>query len=198
MATTLENYFVDYLETLREDRAALAALRRGLGQAPGTVPDMYPYVVRFLPKDAYPDSWAEQCYYLIAALFALHPESAIEGNLGSHFAATLEPNPDNNPNINAATERRFTALLTAHPDDLPFYLRQAISFLKSKEVAVNWHQLMWHLRDWGYPERQNRVQKQWAAQFWRRQNAADEGADGAGDADPDIDTDEDANADNED
>ena len=156
--------FVDYLETLAEDRAALAALRRGLGQPPGTVPDMYPYVVGRLPQDVYPNSWTEQTYYLIAALYALHPDSAAEGNLGSHFARTLEPNLD----YSEAIERRFTALLTAHPDDLHFYLRQAISFLKSKDVPVNWHQLMWHVLTWGNPEKRTRVQKQWAAQFWRR------------------------------
>lgn len=160
-----EHPFVTYLETLAEDRAALAALRRGLGQPPGTVPDMFPYVVRRLPNTVYPGSWEESAYYLIAALFALHPAKSNGLNLGAHFAQTLDPNPDHN----AAVERRFTALLTAHPDDLPFYLRQAISFLKSKEVGVNWHQLMWDVRDWGQPERQSRVQKRWATQFWRVQ-----------------------------
>jgi len=162
----LTHNFITYLETLAEDRAALAALRRGLGQRPGTAPEMYPYVVRLLPKEAYPNSWIEQSYYLIAALYALHPQSTVTGNLGNHFANTLDPNPD----LNAATERRFTALLTAHMDDLPFYLRHAISFLKAKEQAINWHQLMWDVRDWGHPDRQNRVQKQWATQFWRRRN----------------------------
>ncbi len=161
-----EHQFVTYLETLAEDRAALAALRRGLGQPPGTAAEMYPYVVRRLPNDAYPNSWTEQTYYLIATLYALHPKSAKEGNLGHHFAQTLDPNPD----YNAAIERRFTALLTTHPDDLHFYLRQAISFLKSKEITVNWHQLMWDLLAWGDADRRTRVQKQWAAQFWRRRD----------------------------
>lgn len=165
-----QNAFVTHLETLSDDRAALAALRRGLGQPPGTVADMYPYVVRLLPKEAYPNSWLEQSYYLIAALYALHPKSMTEGNLGEHFAKTLDPNPD----LNAATERRFTALLTAHVDDLPFYLRQAISFLKSKEQAINWHQLLWDVRDWGHPDRQTRVQKRWATQFWRRRDEAND------------------------
>ena len=168
--TTLEQYFITYLETLTEDRAALAALRRGLGRPPGTVPEMYPYVVRFLPKKAYPNSWTEQSYYLIAALYALHPESADKGNLGTHFARKLDPNPD----LNAAVERRFTALLTAHPDDLADYLRQAISFLKSKDVEINWHQLMWDVRDWGNPDRQNWVQKRWAREFWGRRDDEDE------------------------
>ena len=171
--------YITYLKTLSEDRAALAALRRGLGHPPGTVPDMYPYVVRFLPKDAYPGSWLEQSYYLVASLYGLYPESVDSGNLGTHFAKTLDPDPERN----GAIERRFTTLLTTHPDDLHFTLRQSISFLKSHEKCegINWHQLMWDLRDWGFPERQNRVQKRWAGQFWRRisDQTEDKTADGA-------------------
>ena len=157
--------FIEQLEKLKKakNRAALAALRRGLGQPPGQVPEMHPYVVRFLPPDARPNSWTERSYYLVASLYGLHPEMANEGNLGNHFARTLDPNPE----LNQAVERRFTALLTAHAEDLDFYLRQAISFLKSKEVEVNWHQLMFDVLDWGNPYKQPQVQKRWARQFWR-------------------------------
>lgn len=165
-----EHGFVTYLESLAEDRAALAALRRGLGQPPGTVPDMHRYVIPFLPESVYAGSWSEQTYYLIAALYALHPSGTAEGNIGSHFARTLDPNPD----YNTAVERRFTALLTAHPQDLHFYLRQAISFLRSKEVPVNWHQLMWDVLKWDDPDRAPQVQKRWAAQFWRRRQQQDD------------------------
>lgn len=168
-----EHPFVTYLESLAEDgdRGALAALRRGLGQPPGTIPDMFPYVVRRLPDSARPGSWEERCYYLIASLFAYHPAIASDGNLGSHFAHTLDRQ---NPDRNEATERRFAILLTAHPDDLHFHLRQAVSFLRSKdETPINWHQLMWDLRDWGYADRRTTVQKRWAAQFWRRQAGND-------------------------
>jgi len=158
-----EHSFVTYLESLSEDRGALASLRRGLGQPPGSVPDMFPYVIPRLPESVYSGSWQENVYYLIASLFALHPESAGQGNLGDHFARTLDPNPD----YNTAVERRFTALLTAHPQDMPSYLRQAISFLKSKEVAVNWHQLLWDTLSWNNPDRAPAVKKRWAVQFWR-------------------------------
>jgi CRISPR system Cascade subunit CasB len=151
--------FVEHLEDLRNDRAALAALRRGLGQAPGTVADMYRYVVPWLPDDAPP--WREDAYYLVAALFAYHPDTGGTGNVGRHFAHTRDPQGDD-----TAIERRFTALLAAHPDDLGFYLRQAISFLKSKEVPVNWHQLLPDLLSWGHPKRY--VQKAWARAFWGR------------------------------
>jgi CRISPR system Cascade subunit CasB len=164
---TPEHPFITYLETLKEDRGALATLRRGLGQPPGTVSDMFRYVVPQLPGGAYPGSWTEKTYYLVASLFALHPEGISEGNLGNHFADLRDPDPDKND----ALERRFTALLTAHPEDLHIYLRQAISFLRSKEEGnkgkVNWHQLMWDVSQLGNPEKAPSIQKYWANAFWR-------------------------------
>lgn len=162
--TTLEEYFITYLQSLKEkeDRAALAALRRGLGQPPGHAPEMHPYVVRFLPKNAYPNSWQEQSYYLIASLYGLHPENGSGPNLGHHFAQTTVGDPERDK----AIERRFTALLTTHPDDLDFYLRQAISFLKSKEVKINWHQLFKDVLAWENPDWRANVQKRWARYFW--------------------------------
>jgi len=154
--------FIEYLEGLRDDRGALAALRRGLGQPPGTVADMYRYVVPWLPDDA--PSWREAAHYLIAALFAYHPDAGGTGNMGRHFARTRDPQGDN-----TAIERRFTVLLAAHPDDLDTYLRQAVSFLRSKEVPVDWNQLLTDVQAWGRPDR--RVQRRWARAFWgRRKN----------------------------
>lgn len=151
--------FITYLEGLRDDRGALAALRRGLGHPPGTAASMYRYVVPRLPDDASP--WREDAYYLVAALFAYHPMEGGKGNLGKHFADARDPQGDD-----TAIERRFTVLLAAHSDDLPFYLRQAISFLKSKDVPVNWHRLLSDVLAWGHPDRY--VQQQWARAFWGR------------------------------
>jgi CRISPR system Cascade subunit CasB len=120
---------------------------------------MYPYVVRWLPVAG--SNQREAAYYLTAALFAYHPDPGGSGNLGRAFRRTLDHNEDN-----TAVERRFTALLTAHSDDLPFYLRQAISFLKSKEMPVDWHQLFADVSAWSHPD--GYVQKQWARAFWGR------------------------------
>jgi len=156
---TKTHSFITHLESLRDNRGALAALRRGLGHPPGAVADMYRYVVPWLPDDTPP--WREDAYYLVAALFAYHPAEGGTGNLGDHFARTRASQGDE-----TAIERRFTALLAAHPDDLGFYLRQAISFLKSKEVPVNWHQLLFDVMAWGHPDRY--VPKDWARSFWGR------------------------------
>ncbi len=153
--------FIAHLQSLAEgdDRAPLAHLRRGLGRPPGTTPEMFRYVVPWLPESPYPDQ--EAAYYLTASLFAMHPVSTEHGNMGDHMSAARDGKNED------ALERRFTALLSAHPDDLPDYLRQAVSFLKSKEIAINWDQLFRDLQYWGHPEYGDRVRKSWATAFWR-------------------------------
>ncbi len=156
--TERDQKFTTYLAGLREERAALAALRRGLGRPPGAEPQMYPYVEPWL-SGARPQ-WVEQAYYLVASLFAYHPEPGGEGNMGHHFVRLRALAEDN-----TALERRFVTLLAAHPDDLHrFHLRQTISFLKAKAIPVNWPQLLADLRGWGHPERY--IQHSWARSFW--------------------------------
>jgi len=152
--------FIDYLLSLAEkqDRGALAALRRGLGRPPGGAPEMFRYVEPFLPPQRSPAQ--EAAFYLVASLFALHPLSTPAGNLGAHMAQARTPAGEE------ALERRFTALLAAHPADLPDFVRQAISFLKSKDVPVNWKRLLKELQQWDRED--HRVQKEWASAFWSR------------------------------
>jgi len=163
------NSFITYLEELRdrEDRGALAVLRRGLGQSPGSAVEMYRYVVPWLPSRV--SRRREAATYLVAALFGYHPAPGGSGNLGAAFRRTLGEGEDA-----TAVERRFAALLAAHQDDLDFYLRQAISYLRSKEIPVNWHQLFSDILAWGHPD--GYVQKQWARAFWstvRQEQEAD-------------------------
>jgi len=162
MTETTPHPLIAYLQSLaaREERGALAALRRGLGQPPGAAPEMFRYVEPFLPQVR--SAAQENAYYLIASLFALHPQTAASGNLGAHLAAVRTEGGDD------ALERRFTALLAAHPDDLPNYLRQAVAFLKSKDVPIHWNQLFWDIQHWDDPN--HTVQKRWAAAFWGRTN----------------------------
>lgn len=157
--------FIGYLQSLAEggDRGALASLRRGLGQPPGTVADMYRYVEPFLGQER-SVGFKESAFYLVAALFALHPLSTGSGNMGTHMRAS---DPENKSGD--ALERRFTALLAAHSDDLLDYLRQAVSFLKSKDVPINWNQLLWDLQKWNGEDR--RIQKDWARAFWGRRQS---------------------------
>jgi len=152
--------FISYLENHAEDRAMLATLRRGLGKLPGESPGMFPYIVPFIHEDQVRHRDQEQNYYLIASLFALHPSSISSGNMGTHlYRYTQEVGDDE------ATTRRFVQLLNLRRETLDTPLRQHISLLKSKDVAVNWHGLFEDLNYWSHDARV--VQKKWASEFWR-------------------------------
>ena len=154
MNESKESSFVKFLEELKDDRAALAKLRRGLGKKGGTS-EMCRYVARFVPNDAKP--YITERYFLIAALFALYPESAGRGaSMGKVFRVMAAASP--------SVEKRFENLLSVDADDLRGHLRQAVSLAKSKGVPVNFHQLFHDIRYWNHPERD--VQMRWAREFW--------------------------------
>lgn len=166
--------FINYLNELadNEDRAALAALRRSLGKSPGEAAEAHRYVLRFNPE-----RWDEWAYYLIAGLFAMHPESwrKAEGdkrltNFGASFT-WMKSKADSDSSI----ERRFVALLDCHEDDLADHLRHAVSLLRSKETPVDWLQLLRDLRNWNHEDRF--VQRNWARAFWGGNQSEDDNAD---------------------
>lgn len=147
---------VEYLERLRDrdDRAAMAKLRRGLGKRMGT-PDMYPYVVNFLPKIR----WMQEHCFLIASLFALYPDRAPEGRtMGGVFNAIQRISATD------SIEKRFIRLLETDRDDMANHLKQTVSLAKSKGVAIDYHRLIADLTHWNHEDRF--VQLAWAKDYW--------------------------------
>jgi len=161
--------FIRYLEDLvrNRDRGALADLRRGLGKPPGTALEMHRHVVPFLPQGK---PWTEAAYYLTAALFAYWHQGKDEvapnppANLGASLARMATG--DNEDSL----DRRFTALLKSHREDLPHHLRQVVGLLKSNDIPVDWSQLLKDLLIWDHEEQF--VQRNWARSFWGRRATA--------------------------
>jgi len=153
--------FITYLENLRdtEQRGELASLRRGLGKSAGAEPEMLRYVVPWLPKET--SIWQEEPYFLVASLFAMHAQPGGWGNMGDHLARACE-----SEQRSEALERRLTALLAAHPDDLAYHLRQTVSLLRACDIPVDWSRLLKDIQNWGHPDRW--VQRNWARSFWGR------------------------------
>ncbi len=142
-----------------QDRGALAALRRGLGHPPGTVPAMFPYVEPYL--GASPTRSREEASYLVAALFASHPSNwAHEDPLATNLGASLARIPGRNDSI----EKRFQALLACRREDLPDHLRHAVSLVRAHDIPVDWAQLLRDIQYWDSENR--RVQRAWARAFW--------------------------------
>lgn len=166
---TLDESFINYLERVleRDDRAILAHLRRGLGKEAGTAIEMFPYLARFV-QNSYRNE--ENAYFLVAALFGLYPtyswkpDEKGRNNLGKSMSFLKDDS--------GSIEKRFTALLNSDEEDLPNYLRQIISLLKSKDAPVNWRELLKGIKQWNRSDR--RIQREWAKGFWGNKNTENE------------------------
>lgn len=148
----------------REDRAALAALRRGLGKPPGAAAEMFPVLVPLL-GDQPLWSWDEQCAYGVASLYALHVASGRgegtirhSGNLGASLNQLAKATESDGP------ERRFVALLNSDRKDMFEHLRSIVSLLKAHDIGIDWFALTSDVLRWDLPDR--RVQRRWATEFW--------------------------------
>lgn len=168
--TGQERRFAEHLDDLagREDssaRAALAALRRGLGRAPGEAAEAARYVFPWLGQDAL-DRQVD-AYFQVAALFATHQITWHRGegdrghNLGSSFWRLAHRDGGSE---DPGAERRLVALLNAHPEEVGRHLRHAVSLLKAHDVPIDWAQLLRDIQEWTYADR--RVQLDWARAFW--------------------------------
>ena len=99
----------------------------------------------------------EETYFLVATLYPL-AEGSGKGNFGDAMRQACDPKN------RKGLDRRVEALLDSDTTQLPFRLRQAIKFLKSKRVGVNWQSLLEDLLNWNRPRRL--VQREWARGYF--------------------------------
>lgn len=165
--------FIQYLRALQEkkDLGALATLRRSLAFEPGSYPRAFPYVERFV-GDAYERDARRLALYVVAGLFAAHPEpgqqsfAAAFGRLARLRKASTERE------YSLSIERRFVALLEADADSIPIHLRHAISLLKAEGLGLNYASLLDDLGVWMNPHLNlDRVRQRWARDFYRATQA---------------------------
>ena len=163
-----QNAYLQHLQELADpstpDRGSLAALRRGLGQPPGSVPEMATHVVPYLPDGQW--TWRNQTYFVLASLFGLFhtPPRRIPGPVPQNMGDTLRSIGDKTDSH--SIEGRFMAMLKSHRDDLPNHLRHAVDLASGKEIAINWEQLLKDMNNWDHPDQF--VQRNWSRGFWGR------------------------------
>jgi len=163
--------FIAHLEGLRaRDRGALAALRHSLAFDPGCYPKAFPYVERFAGAAAHERDARRLALYLVAGLYARHPQhqpgqsfAAAFGDLLHRRSKPKEPNK--------SIEGRFVALLGADAENLHEYLRQAISLLAAENIGLNYARLLDDLTLWLNPgidpARRDQKRQSWARDFYR-------------------------------
>jgi CRISPR system Cascade subunit CasB len=72
---------------------------------------------------------------------------------------------NNRDEIEKRTEKRLVALMNSHLDDLPKHLQHIVSLLKSKDIPINWSQLLSDVQNWQREDRE--IQRRWARGFWK-------------------------------
>ncbi|RMX15406.1 type I-E CRISPR-associated protein Cse2/CasB [Vandammella animalimorsus] len=166
--------FIAYLQTLQEkqDLGALAELRRSLAFEPGSYPRAFPYVERFVAKDMHESDARRLALYVVAGLFAVHPQAA-----GHSFAAAFGRlaqlrKASTEHEYSRSIERRFIALLEADADTLHTHLRHAISLLKASEIGLDYARLLDDAALWmNHRIDVSRLRQRWARDFYRAAQA---------------------------
>lgn len=175
VAYGLANYLAALATDENRDRAKLASLRRGLGQADGWDPQLASIVNPRIGN--IPDRQATICYH-VAALFGLHPVGWKRGEDDSaryenrsftqslHMLAFQQSQEGGRSldDIKQPLDRRLMALLNANSDDVFDHLRYTVSLLRGTEIPVDWGKLILDLDRWDEPDRS--VQRTWSRAWW--------------------------------
>lgn len=153
--------FLKFLESLRKDRGAMAALRRALTPDSGWRGELRAmrYVEPFLAGDL--SEWYRSSYYLVAGLFALHPhmgEKTLAQVVGRIWSSKKYP-----PSL----ESRFLALLESDTDQLAHRLKMLVQYVASQSkgaMGFDYARLLDDVIQWRRPDQ--RVQRRWAREFY--------------------------------
>lgn len=143
-----------HLRRLKDDRGAMADLRRALNPAQRH---------RAWPLLAPVRGIGKPRFEVVAGLFAYHPAETTHGNLGTtcHRLAT-ESN---------SFEMRFHRLLACDRTEITARLRPVVLAARARGVEINYKQLFIDLSYWG-----DRVKSEWAREFWNVPESDDRGA----------------------
>lgn len=144
-------WLLNYLRQLKEDRGAMADLRRALN--PVQRHRAWPLLARFGGID-------DPRYETVAGLFAYHPDETSSGNLGT---TCRRLSGDHN-----TFEGRFRRLLACDRNDICEHIRPVVLAARAKGIPVNYEQLFADLFYWS-----DAVKARWAAEFWGAPPAED-------------------------
>ena len=149
------------------DGAVLAALRRGVGREPGTVPQMWPYYRELNAAGALTNRLRAE--HLALTLFGVHQQSKSEPmhrrniSIGAALGVLRLSGRFSQP----AVESRFAACATATSlAEASQHLRRLVTQLKVIDQGLDYTLLMRDLVAWQRPEGVGEVRRRWGMQFF--------------------------------
>ena len=161
-------------------RATLAKLRRGIGKAPGSMPEIWGITMDGMPEElvAKGDSptYGEWAVHTVLTLYALHQQGKdiksqcmnMEGAaLGASLKKLIKDEADE-----IRVKRRFDAAATS--DDLSefaHHLRGLVQLLKAQGIPLDYPALAEDLYRFQFPEARDSVRLNWGRSFYRMAKA---------------------------
>lgn len=174
-------------ETGRSGNAMLASLRRGVGKAPGELPELFGVVLPELSEEftssdgiATKEEWAS---YTALTLYALHRQGG-DGekdlahtkekvSVGRALKMLSDRQQEGKQDLNAEKRalQKMKMLITAKDmGELSYHLRGVVQLLKREEIPLNYIALAEDLYEFQCVDGKNRVSLRWGRDFYRENN----------------------------
>ncbi len=157
-------------------RATLAKLRRGIGKAPGSMPELWAVTFDGLPETL-TRKWVEPTYgewavHTTMTLYALHQQGKDirencmnkEGeSLGSSLRKLIKDEEDE-----LRVKRRFDAAATSDSlEEFSYHLRGLIQRLKAEDLPLDYVELAEDLYRFQFSEARDSIRLKWGRAFYR-------------------------------
>lgn len=146
---------IEFLERLREDRGALAALRSLW--IPARQTHAWPLLARV-------GALENRTKRDVVGLYALHPAHTASREDGSMGAVCSKLS-----NEHSTFDLRFRRLLACDRRELPFHLRRVVTAAAAQGVPIDYAELYRDIQFWG-----DQVKLRWATDYYRRYQPREE------------------------
>jgi CRISPR system Cascade subunit CasB len=168
MTTTTSSTYLtrqtNFLESLhskiKNDNGAKAVLKRALSDEERHIRNTYSIILPHIPDIK---EYQQKTWIFVACLSVYYPQvldREDHKNFGySCWGLAQATNSE-------GTERRFRALLDTTTEDLQSPLTSLVRQIKSKDIRLDYPQLLSDLCRWDYPDQYVQIQDRWARTFW--------------------------------
>lgn len=166
-----------------EQRALLAKLRHGVGQQPGTIPELWSILLDGLPdnmQSKYGEPTREEwAIYISLTMYALHqqgrsikqePMHQPKISLGDAAKKLLDGTEDGRKRV----ARRFNlTVMATDMREMDHYLRAFVQLLRANHIALDYVKLSKELYLYQYEDLVGNIRLQWGQDFYAMNHAID-------------------------
>lgn len=141
---------------IKNDNGAKSILKRALSGEDRHIRNTYAILLPYMPDI----KWQQENWILVACLSVYYPQPIRENQQNFGYSCRGLANATHSE----GADRRFRALLDTALEDLRSPLTALVRQIKSKEIRLDYSQLLSDLGRWEHPDQY--IQDQWARTFW--------------------------------